>query len=476
MHLWIKKEIISYFEKIRLEIVFSLLFGAVLYFYLFLPPNIGLADSADFGRITSRLGISTAVEKPEDRYFNFINTEYTITGTPKVPINVGQVFGLISLGLNNIFRSGTYSIFYLSFIYFVLYIGGFYLFVRNSFNYFARSKMRKILFGLLSVLVLSDIMFVSYFTSFYQEAVFIIAGLYAVALIIAPKIRYNWLFVILLLLSLSKPQNILFLIGPIIIMIWKYRYLNRFVLASSILGSIFFLFFLVKEQKTTNEPNLYEAVFLGLMTTSSTSTQEKILQDLELEEEGYLNNVNRGYWRPNNELVENSRLYNEFYSEVTQGDILRSYLINPVVFFKTAKAGLEELLNNSAQPDHLGNYSKSFSTGGQKTIIQSFWGKYLNILFIPIYCTGLVTLIYCLHKKWKQKFSLCRIEKFFLFLILWIPLLYSAILIAGGINDFVKHNLPVYFIISILFLVLWIYVLKNPEKALVVAKSSRCES
>ena len=453
-----------------------MLFGAVLCFYLFVPPQIGLADSADFGRITTRIGLSAAVENPTDRYFNFFNIEYRVVDTPKVPVNVGQVFGLISLGLNKIFESGTYSIFYLSSLYFVLYIGGFYLFIRNSFNYFARSKMKKILFGLLSVLILSDIMFVSYFNSFYQEAVFIIAGLYAVALVIAAKIRYNWLLVILLVLSLSKPQNILFLICPIIIMIWKYQYLNKLVLVSSLLGSCFFLFFLVKEQKNTNKPNLYEAVFLGLMRTTSTSEQEKILQDLELDEDGYLINVNKGYWRPNNDLIESRRLFNEFYSEVTQGDIVKVYLKSPTIFFNTAKSGLEELLTNPAQADHLGNYSKSFSTGGQKMVIYTVWGKYLNVLFIPIYCTGLVTVIHFLHKKWKHKLPIGKVEKFIVFLILWIPLLYSAIFVAGGINDFVKHNLPVYFLISILFLLLWVFILRNSDNALNVAKSTRYES
>ena len=149
-------------------------------------------------------------------------------------------------------------------------------------------KVKKIFFGLLSVLVLSDLMFVSYFNSFYQESIFIISALYALALIIAPKVKFNWLLIVFFILSISKPQNILFLIFPIIIMIWKFKNLNKSVLVFSTLASCFFLFFLLKEQRFTNEPNLYEAVFLGVMRTGSISSQEKILRDLELEEEGYL--------------------------------------------------------------------------------------------------------------------------------------------------------------------------------------------
>ena len=41
-------------------------------------------------------------------------------------------------------------------------------------------------------------------------------------------------------------------------------------------------------------------------------------EDLELEEKGYLINVNKGYWRLNNELLKTEQLYYEFYSVVSQ--------------------------------------------------------------------------------------------------------------------------------------------------------------
>ena len=146
--------------------------------------------------------------------------------------------------------------------------------------------------------------------------------------------------------------------------------------------------------------------------------------------------------------------------------------MNPVVFLKTARVGLEELWNNPAQPVHLGNYSKRFSPGEQKTIIQSIWGKYLNHLFLPIYISGFFMVIFFIRKKWKYKTSLSRLKILLISLVLWIPLLYAAIFVAGGINDFVKHNLPVYYLISIMFLVFWIFILNNAEKAVITAKSS----
>ena len=261
-------------------------------------------------------------------------------------------------------------------------------------------------------------------------------------------------------------------------MIWKFQNLNKIVLVSAILVSSFFLFFLIREQKNTDQPNLYEAVFLGLMTNASQDSQEKILKDLGLQEKGYLINVNKGYWRPGNELIENEQLYNEFYSVVSQKDIIKVYLINPSILLNTATKGLKVLRENSAQPDHLGNYSKKFSKQEQKTVVRSLWGIFLNNLFLPIYLVGLSTALVFLLKKRRNLSSYGRLEFLIFFLVLWIPVLYSAIFVAGGINDFVKHNLPVYFLISVLFLLIWIMLLKKNSEQLnsIVVNPSHGES
>ena len=421
--------------------------GLTVGYYLFVPPQIGLADSADFGRILSRIGLSHVAETQEVKFFNFFNDQYELTASPKIPVNIGQIVPLISVGLNNLFRSGSYSIYYLSAIYFLLYLGGFYLFIRNVFRYTNLDKFKKLLFGLLCVLVLSDVMFVAYLNSFYQEVLFLIAAIYVAAFAVARSIHYNLLLIALVVLSVSKAQNMIFLIFPLFLVIVRYKQLNKFVLSGTSLLLIFFMFFTFKEQVQTNYANLYEAVFLGLMYEADLTEQKEILADLDLQKEGYLENVKRGYWRPNNELIDNKELFDEFYSEVGQGDIIKTYLLNPRIFFKTAFSGIRVLFNNPAQPQHLGNYSKENSYKGEKTIVQTPWGYVLNYLALPIYF--IAVLLSLVHFR---KGRMTKPEILMVTLIFYIPIVYVATFVAGGINDFVKHNLSLYYMISILFL------------------------
>ncbi len=433
--------------KIPYEIVFTLIFGLIVGYYLFITPQIGIADSADFQRIFTRIGLGRVGETHADKYFNYFNSEYTIIKHPKTPINIGQVGALFSLVLNNLFRNGMYSIFYLSALYFILYLGGFYLFLKNAFSHLKLRQFQKLLFGLLSVLVFSDIMFVSYFNSFYQEALFIIVALYIAAFCIERTINFNFLLIALVILAVSKSQNILFLIFPIYIVFFKFKHLNKFVVLGVFFSSIFFIHFIFKDQAETNKPNLYEAVFLGLMREADSSEQENILMDLNLHEKGYLANVNKMYWRENNELIIQKELFQEFYSEVSQIEIIKAYLLNPKIFFKTSFSGLKLLFNNPAQPQHLGNYSKKHSPNEQKTVVLSLWGTFLNYLAFPIYLCSLILAILIIRNRKTNNAG-----KLLVVLAFWIPIVYVGTFVAGGINDFVKHNLSIYFMVSVVFL------------------------
>ncbi|WP_456114827.1 glycan biosynthesis hexose transferase WsfD [Salegentibacter salegens] len=445
-------------------------FGLIVGYYLFTPPQIGLADSADFGRILPRIGLSHTTEISQDKFFNFFNPYYDVIGSPKVPVNIGQVIPLISVGVNNMFYTGTYSIYFLSALYFSLYLIAFYLFLRNSFQYISGHTL-KIIFGILSIVILSDIMFVSYFNSFYQEALFLIAAIYVVAFSVARSINYNLLLIALVVLSLSKSQNIIFLIFPFCLVISRYRQLNKFNLIGISFLLIFFMFFTFKEQAQTNYANLYEAVFLGLMHEANSKEQKEILADLHLDKKGYLVNVKRGYWRPNNELIDNKELFEEFYSEVGQIDIIKTYLLNPKIFFKTAFSGVRLLFNNPAQPEHLGNYSKEESFEGEKTVVQTPWGYVVNYLALPIYFGALLLSLIDFRQK-----RIIKPDILIFTLILFIPVVYLAILIAGGINDFVKHNLSVYYMISFLFLLcnLKLFEIGRKKNRIEINRNIRC--
>ncbi|TXD93892.1 hypothetical protein [Gillisia hiemivivida] len=239
-------------------------------------------------------------------------------------------------------------------------------------------------------------------------------------------------------------------------MIWKFKKTNKIILVGASFAVLFFRHFLIKEQKQTNKANLYETVFLGLMYCASESEKLKILNDLDLKEANYLENVKEVYWRPGNEIANRKgNLHKEFYSKVSQLDIMITYIYNPQILFKMVIMGIKYLVINPAQPQHLGNYLKKDSKGAKLTLKETFWGKYLNKTFLLIYLFSLASCVYNIATG-RRNFRLTLT----IILIMLIPLVFTATLVAGGINDFVKHNLSVYFMISILFLLLCSNVLE----------------
>jgi len=422
---------------------------------LFFSPQIGMADSADFARIMTRLGLGRPFENAHLNFFNFFNSNYPITGKLKFPLNPAQIFGSVAFFLNKwLYSEKLFSIYILSAMYIILYIIGFHHFIRNLLGRVPNRPFRFLLL-LISLLIFTDVMFISYFNSFYQESIFIISGLYVIALLLQNEVRHHLLLLAFFFLFLSKGQNLIFIVFPIFIIVRRWKSLNKYYLTSGILITAFVLFFQLKTQVQTNEANLYESVFLGLLYQADETEQKSILKQMGLNNPHYLDNVGKVYWRPGNELYDYN-LNKEFYQKVKNGTILKMYFYHPDLFLKTGMAGLKMIYNESAQPDHLGNLSLQNSIDGQKTIVKSVYGKYLNKLIIPGYFV--IFLFYICRS---ILFRLERAEWIAWALLIFIPLVFVANFVAGGINDFIKHNLSVYFMFSVLLVLFFLSFFKT---------------
>lgn len=412
--------------------------------------QIGLADSADFSRILDRLGLGRPYESPELNFFNFFNDRYPIVSDQLFPIDITQAFVSISLFFNKVlFSKKVFSMFFLSVIYISLYSLGFFFLIRNASFYFENRKS-EVGFILLSVILLSDVMFISYFNSFYQESAFILAGLYVFAFAFRRKLNYNYLVIALLILSVSKIQNLIFVFLPIGVVIFKWREINKIVLFIMIFLVVIITSVQLKTQTKTNEANIYEAVFLGVLLEADQERQKQVLSDFDLHDPSYLKNVGQGYWRTGNELYE-ADLNEEFYSKLNNWSIIKMYLMNPDLFLKTGYAGIKNLLNNSAQSTHLGNLTIQNSSKRQKTVVKGILGQVLHLLFIPIY---IIALFYYLYLP--NTLKMYRENRLIVGKLLIIPLIFCANFVSGGINDFVKHNLSFYLMFCFLIIALYI--------------------
>ena len=436
----------------QFNLIASLLFFLVISYLLFVY-QIGLADSADYSRVIDRIGLGRPYKDPCLNFFNYFNSEYPIVSNLSIPLDFSQLIASLALILNKMFYSDArFSIYFLSAIYLLLYSAGFYLLLKNTEHYFKNGKVR-VGFIFCAGLILSDILFIIYFNSFYQESVFIVAALFAFTISLSRKPNYNLLIIVLLILSISKMQNLVFVILPIGLMIQKWKSLNKPVVFTSFVIFSSILFVQLKTQHRTNEANIYEAVFMGVLLEADLETQKQVLSDFGLHDPNYLKNIGRGYWRSGNELYDYG-LAKEFYNRVNNFTIIKMYLENPELFFKTGYKGLRELSTNSAQPEHLGNLSRDESVNDKMTVVKSLLGYYFNYVFIPLYL--LISLyFFCL----KRDFRSYRENKLIGMLIIFIPLVYIATFVSGGINDFVKHNLSLFLMCSMMILIFYLSVL-----------------
>lgn len=402
----------------------------------------------------TRLGLGRPFDSSELNFFNFFNSRFPIISNAKVPLSINQFLAYVALIFNKLFYSRNFfSIYFLSGLYYLIYVFGFYILLNNTARYF-QNKILHIVFIIICIIIFSDVMFTSYFNSFYQESVFLIAGLYVFGILLNKKVNYNWLFIALLILSLSKIQNLIFLIFPLCLVIIKWHRLHKILILVCTISLISFVFIQVKGQQKTNEANIYEAVFLGVLLKADKNEQVKVLRENGLKDPDYLRNVGRGYWRPKNDIYEYN-LNEEFYSKISNGSILKMYFFNPELFIKTGIAGIKHLTSSSAQVEHLGNLSPTHSPNRKKTIVKTFLGNHLSKVIIPGYFG--IFLFYLL----RSSFLGLRKENLIAFsLLIFIPLVFVANFVAGGINDFIKHNLSVYFMFSLLFVLFSLSIFK----------------
>lgn len=157
---------------VRPEIVSAFASLFILVYVLMLRPVIGVADNGDFGRIMGSTGLHYISSAFDDRYFGYVNREYSV-GIP-IPFGGGYfsteilVVGIAVLLSQSVFPSGIFDIRYLSFVYILVFIAALFLIVLGIRK---RWSWAGWMAAGVSVLVFSDTAYISYFNSFYGEAV-----------------------------------------------------------------------------------------------------------------------------------------------------------------------------------------------------------------------------------------------------------------------------------------------------------------
>lgn len=176
---------------------------------LFLPGGLGVAGDGSTDDIMRSAGIYYKDKEPDRIYNNyFVKTYSTVASGNDVPgktVN-SQVFLIrLAKGLDQVLtRDNNFDIRFLGFLYLLLYLPAVYLIVRQVCQR-VRQFSEGVIIAAAGLFIFSDIGYVTYFNSFYPEAIWFITMLYVAGASMSFQTERNahWDFYSLLLFLVS---------------------------------------------------------------------------------------------------------------------------------------------------------------------------------------------------------------------------------------------------------------------------------
>lgn len=153
---------------------------------LFIPNYLGVADDGSVTKIMNAAGIYYLQEKPEEIYNNyFIRTYSNVSSNTNQPDDSFSSHILIvktAVALDNIVTGDkSFDIRFLALIYLFFYIPAIYLLIKQACNR-VKNFSEGIVIGVVGGLIFSDVAYITYFNSFYPEAIWLISLVYCVGL------------------------------------------------------------------------------------------------------------------------------------------------------------------------------------------------------------------------------------------------------------------------------------------------------
>lgn len=457
MQMWLRYNNICKINKYALA--FTVLFFLVISFILFLPPQIGIANSGDFGRI---MDIFNLYYPPDYTNFSHFYDTFTFGRPDGVPTYNGyfattSLFIIPALALNkafNLFSSNDInSLFYiysLSVIYTIAYVIGFYLLLSTIFEKIP-NKLLAYIASLITLLVFSDSLFVEYFNSFFQEAGFVVCFL----LFISCFLRYKIFIVdviLLTLLILSKEQNIVFLLLVVPFFV-KYKFNIKKLLIFCLFAAVPFYIFL-NVNTYAKGINTFDSIYSGVLHNEPSEVGQKILPQLGLDSK-YAVFSGKDFWGVVGELRNTQDqnkyiLWQQAVADSSHLKALHGYFLNPLKLWTNSFDYLHIIQKDGPFAPNLGNYKPDQNKYRVSAFtLFSCYLKHISYLMILniILLTGLI-IYYIRNNKADKQISHLWMKKNAATLITLNIIAIITIpvnILGGGFEEPVKHFFSAYY-------------------------------
>jgi len=189
--------------------------AVILLYQLVVPPIVGVANNGDFERFMGRLGLQHLTTEYTDKYWNYVNREFSITARNwwrSGYVSSENLFVEVALLLCNLIsKTGLFDIRALGLTHALAFLSAIWLMLVASRGFPGPVRC---VFGLCLVVVFTDVGYVAFFNSLYSEPAALIFLCLAVGLallcLVSPKpsafLPLSYLVAAMLFAS-SKPQT-----------------------------------------------------------------------------------------------------------------------------------------------------------------------------------------------------------------------------------------------------------------------------
>lgn len=354
---------------------------------LFIPPYLGISNDGRFLRIMNSVGIYNFDGDSKDLYFNYYVRRYSTVTTGLEQSGYFSSLTIlvrIALAINNLFvKNNVFDMRFLALVYGIIFIPTLMLLVKQAARKVDNFTEGAII-GVAGVIIFSDVSYITYFSSFYAEALVFICFLLCIgcALSLQEKEKNDfWLILYtisgMLMITAERQYALSGIILGIFTIVFifikkEFNWRAGCILAGFVLVlSSFISYYFIESDYTLSSK--FNAMTRGVLLQSS--NPEKTLAEFGITPNySLLADVDSNYAFPLTK-AHNKALDNGFYDKYNTFDIILYYIKHPGSMASMLDISVKSVFN--VRNDYSGNYEKSSALNPrQKSLFWAAWSTF----------------------------------------------------------------------------------------------------
>lgn len=360
---------------------------------LFVPNYLGVADDGSVQKIMNSAGVYYLQSDISDTYNNYFIKTYSnvLSGYQQKEDYGGSHVAIVKVAVwldNVITRDKFFDIRFLALIYGIFYVPAIYLLIKQGCMR-AKTFSEGIAIGAVGLVMFSDVAYITYFNSFYPEAVWFISLMYCIGAAVSfqenRKFSQDIISLFLILISgvvLITSRRYCALLGIVLVVYcikllfvrkdWKW---GLICVLTSLFLSVVSIGGIMNISEDFNETSKFHAMTRGVLFGSENPA--KTLEEFNIAPSyEMLTDVSSYDYLP---LVQaNDPILKEgFLDQYTTLDVGMYYLRHPGKFLGMMDVAIKSCFG--IRRDYCGNYEKSVGLPGRaRSIFWSMWSTFKN--------------------------------------------------------------------------------------------------